>query len=144
MDRFACVQLIMTDAPVGGLEGTIKYTLFVSSSGACKFESSSMHSKCNVLLHMHLKCACAVHYCLMFAALSEDYLLERPLLVSFGEPGVTTSQTDLEGSLSTVAQIEIVDDEVLDSDSEQIVVVLIAEGNTRLLRITILDNERKL
>ena len=76
-----------------------------------------------------------------YAAVTEDYLLEVPLSVSFGEPGVITSQTDLKGSLSTVAQIEIVDDEVLDSDTEQIVVILLAPGNTRILRITILDDD---
>ena len=83
------------------------------------------------------------HICVFLypTAVFEDYSFDFPISVSFGKPGVTTSQTDLEGSLSTVAQIEIVDDEVLDSDSEQIVVILLAPGNIQILQITILDNE---
>ena len=75
--------------------------------------------------------------------MDEDYRFENPLTVSFGEPGVTTSQTDLEGSLSTVAQIEIVDDMILDSNSEDIVVVFQTGGIPEILRITILDDESK-
>ena len=81
--------------------------------------------------------------CLLCTAVEEDYRFENPLSVSFGEPGVTTSQADLEGSLSTIAQIEIVDDMILDSNSEDILVVFQTGGIPEILMITILDNESK-
>ena len=79
---------------------------------------------------------------LLCTAVNEDYRFD-PLVVSFGEPGVTTSQSDLEGSLSTVAQIEIVDDEILDSNTEEILVLLLTGGIPDTLRITIVDDESK-
>ena len=37
VDEFAYIQLVMTNLPTGGLEGTIDYTLIVSPGGASEW-----------------------------------------------------------------------------------------------------------
>lgn len=64
-------------------------------------------------------------------------------MVSFGSPGETTSTDDLEGTLFTLAQVEILDDEVIDRDDEMVVVFLFQESSTRSLDINIVDNDSK-
>ena len=128
VDEFAYIQLVMTNVPMDGLEGVIEYELSVFSQGA-----SECYDFCEYNPPFTL--------CLFAAAVIEDYLVDISLSVSFGEPGVTTSRADLEGSLSTVAQIVIVDDEILDESSEQILVL--TPNNAQSLRITILDDESK-
>ncbi|XP_064390869.1 uncharacterized protein LOC135338715 isoform X3 [Halichondria panicea] len=109
VDMYALFQLVMTNVPSGGLEGTIEYTVFVSPSGA---------------------------------TLNQDYRSSRTVSLLFGTCGEITPQATLVGSLSTVGQVEIVNDEVLDSNSEDIGLFLLETGNFALLTIIILDDER--
>ncbi len=67
--------------------------------------------------------------------------MDNPSIVSFGSPGEITSQGELEGTLSTPAQIEILDNMILDTDDENVMVFLIATDNSRLIDIIIVDNE---
>ncbi len=70
-----------------------------------------------------------------------DYRADNPSIVSFGSPGEITSQAELEGTLSTPAQIEILDNMILDTDNENVQVFLLATGNFRSMDIIIVDNE---
>ncbi len=62
-------------------------------------------------------------------------------MVSFGSPGETTSQADLEGTLSTLVQLEILDDSLLDSNNELVRVVVLEPGDITSQAIVILDND---
>ena len=77
----------------------------------------------------------------LFAALNVDYRADNPSIVSFGSPGEITSRAELEGTLSTPAQIEILDNMILDTDDEDVMVFLLATDNSRSMGIIIVDNE---
>ncbi len=70
-----------------------------------------------------------------------DYRADNPSIVSFGTCGETTSRAELEGALSTLAQIEIIDDMIFDTDDENVMVFLLAIDNFRLMDIIIVNNE---
>ena len=70
-----------------------------------------------------------------------DYRADNPSIVSFGSPGEITSRVELEGTLSTPAQIEILDNMILDTDDEDVMVFLLATDNSRSMGIIIVDNE---
>ncbi len=63
-------------------------------------------------------------------------------LALFGSPGETTSAADLEGTFSTLVQVEIIDDDVVDGNEEEIVAFLTVNG-TISANILIRDNESK-
>ncbi len=69
-----------------------------------------------------------------------DYRADNPSIVSFGSPGEITSRAELEGALSTTAQIEILDNIILDTDNENMMVFLLAPDNSTK-NIIIVDNE---
>ncbi len=69
-----------------------------------------------------------------------DYRADTPSTVSFGTHGETTSRAELEGTFSTLAHIEILDDMILDTDEEEVRVLL---SSTENFTIIIVDNESR-
>ncbi len=72
-----------------------------------------------------------------------DYRADNPSTVSFGTRGETTSRAELEGTFSTLAHIEILDDMILDTDEEEVRVLLSSTENFRMMNIFIVDNESR-
>ncbi len=73
---------------------------------------------------------------------NQDYVSIPPTqLLSYGSCDEITPQADLEGSLSSLGQIEVIDDIVLDSDPERFSPILLPPNTFQRITISILDNE---
>ncbi len=73
-----------------------------------------------------------------------DFKSPRVQFLSFGSCDVITPQAELEGSLSSLGRVEIVDDEILDGNVERFITLLSYLGNFGQLLFVILDNDSKL
>ena len=138
----ASPRLRIVTVPSGGVQGLIQVPLIFSSSGASE---SNRHMLCQVD-ELNPSDLCIFSH----SALDQDYMVTVSY-VTFGDNSSTIiPQAAIEGTFTSGAEINILDDNILE-DEEGINVVLLpsdrfvtSSGFPEFLQVTIIDNEGRL